>query len=202
MKQTSKERIASHQGDQAVRDHALPLLLIENHARFLAFIRRRVEVPEVAEDILQAAYMRALQGDRNVDPGHERPWFYRVLRNAVIDHYRHNAARPRTVELEEASREIVADTLDSQNVCPCASKELTRLRADYTVALAELDMGTAKVGEYAARAGISSNNASVCLHRARKALRSRLEDLWAVCGRRLLRLHLLLIMRAEVVVRV
>lgn len=182
MEQVLKEYTAVGLDDQALREHALPLMLVENHARFLAFVRRRVEVPEVAEDILQAAYMKALQRGGGVDRAHALPWFYRVLRNAVIDHYRRSAAAAPTVEVEKAAAEMVVVEPDSPNVCPCASKELTRLRVDYAAALAEVDMGAAKVQEYARGAGISSNNASVRLYRARKALRNRLEKICGPCA--------------------
>jgi RNA polymerase sigma-70 factor (ECF subfamily) len=43
-------------------------------------------------------------------------------------------------------------------------------------------MGSSKVQEYAWQVGISSNNASVRLHPARKALRNRLEKICGPCA--------------------
>ena len=182
MEQVIKELTASDPSDQVVAERAVRVMLIENHARFLAFVRRRVEAKEAAEDILQAAYLKALQRGSSVRSGHALVWFYRELRNAVIDHYRRSAVADRTVQVEEAAQTMVVNAPDSPNVCPYASKELTRLRTEYGSALTEVDMGAAKVGEYALQVGISSNNASVRLHRARKALRNRLETICGSCA--------------------
>lgn len=63
--------------------------LIERHAAFLGFVQRRVQDRALAEDILQSAYVRALQRASSVrDAGAVVPWFYSVLRNAIIDNAR------------------------------------------------------------------------------------------------------------------
>lgn len=179
MEEVTKQHVVCDSTDEVLQEHAVALMLVENHARFLAFVRRRVGVPEVAEDILQAAYVKALQCGGTVRPGNALPWFYRVLHNSMIDYYRRSAVADRTVQMEEAAEVIVAKSPDLPNVCPCVSQELTCLRADYASALTEVDMATTKVQDYARRTGINSNNASVRLYRARKALRNRLEK---VCG--------------------
>jgi len=77
-------------------------VLVENHREFLAFLERRVGSREVAEDLLQEAFVRSL--DKVPLDANESAvaWFYRVLRNAVIDHYRQ--AHPFT-EIVPASAE-------------------------------------------------------------------------------------------------
>ena len=71
------------------RSPAVVAALVENHREFLAFLQRRVHDRATAEDILQEAFARGLdrletlQNDESV-----RAWFYRTLRNAVVDHYR------------------------------------------------------------------------------------------------------------------
>ena len=66
--------------------------LSEKRAPFLAFLRKRVESIEIAEDLLQAAYLRALEHIRQLrDERRAEAWFYRLLRNAIIDHYRRAA---------------------------------------------------------------------------------------------------------------
>ncbi len=54
--------------------------------QYLAFVRRRIADPDLAEDILQDALLRALRAAPDIDD-EERlaAWFYRVLRNAVVD---------------------------------------------------------------------------------------------------------------------
>ena len=70
--------------------------LVDNHRAFLRFLERRVGSREDAEDILQDAFGRSLDKlDRLGDDESIVRWFYRVLRNAVIDHYRRKAAAGR-----------------------------------------------------------------------------------------------------------
>ncbi len=66
--------------------------LLEKRSRFLAFVQSRVEDRALAEDILQAAYVRALEkSDTLREEDSAAAWFYSVLRNAVTDHFRHTS---------------------------------------------------------------------------------------------------------------
>ena len=63
--------------------------LIESRANFLRFLRNRVSSPEIAEDILQNAFVKSIEkGGEIRDAESIVPWFYRVLRNSVVDYYR------------------------------------------------------------------------------------------------------------------
>jgi DNA-directed RNA polymerase specialized sigma24 family protein len=63
--------------------------LLDRRARFLSFVQSRVKDRALAEDILQAAYMRALEQTETLrEEESAAAWFYSVLRNAVVDHHR------------------------------------------------------------------------------------------------------------------
>src|SRR5438132_14381588 len=68
--------------------HELAAVLIENRRAFLSFLERRVGHRDVAEDVLQEAFARSLDKVPFENAESAIAWFYRVLRNAVIDHYR------------------------------------------------------------------------------------------------------------------
>ena len=53
-----------------------------------AFIARRVDNPQVADDITQDVLTRSLAGGALDSVDNPTGWFYRAARNAVIDHYR------------------------------------------------------------------------------------------------------------------
>jgi RNA polymerase sigma-70 factor (ECF subfamily) len=60
--------------------------LVDNHRDFRAFLAGRVANPADAEEILQAAYAKGLEkADTIRDDEGVVAWFYRLLRNAVID---------------------------------------------------------------------------------------------------------------------
>src|SRR5512141_1171263 len=96
--------------------------LVDSHRQFLAFLEQRVESRAVAEDILQSAFVRSLERGAEVrDEESTVAWFYRVLRNAVIDHYRHRASTERALEgfgKEFSSQEAPAEEL-KQEICAC-----------------------------------------------------------------------------------
>src|SRR5947209_12471335 len=73
-------------------------VLVAGHREFLAFLDRRVESRAAAEDILQSAFARGLERGAGVQDEKVVAWFYRVLRNAVIDHYRHRSTSARALE--------------------------------------------------------------------------------------------------------
>ena len=141
-------------------------------------MRKRVESLEVAEDILQASYVRAIEHLRELrDERRVEAWFYRFLRNAVVDHYRGSAVSSE-VTVEQPLLEP-QQLPSAPNPCPCAVRELTNIRKEYSQALETVEMQDVPVHTYAGREQITSGNASVRLHRARKALAQRIH---IVCG--------------------
>src|SRR5258708_9023377 len=64
-------------------------LLVTNRDEFLKCLVLRVGTRETAEDILHAAFVKTLEHrDEIHDEESAVAWFYRVLRNAVVDHHR------------------------------------------------------------------------------------------------------------------
>ena len=80
-------------------DPQVARVLVENHREFLRFLERRVGNRAVAEDILQEAFVRGVEraGSLRADES-AVAWFYRTLRNAVIDHHRRTGAAGRGLE--------------------------------------------------------------------------------------------------------
>jgi RNA polymerase sigma factor (sigma-70 family) len=156
--------------------------LVSNHREFLGFLERRVGSRTEAEDILQEAFVKSVERGGSVRDGESVvAWFYRVLRNAVIDHHRRRGAAGRAIEafareLDEAV-EPAADVV--ANVCACVRSLSDTLKPEYGHALRRIDVEGMSVQGYAAEIGIEANNAAVRVHRAREALRKRVQ---ASCG--------------------
>lgn len=162
-----------------VHDASILPALADQRARFLSFIRRRIESPEIAEDILQTSYLRAAEHIAELrDPARSIAWFYRLLRNAIIDHYRRSATSAKVLA-DESPLNSPAEPVRHANTCPCATRELAHLNKNYAHALEEVEMQGFSVQSFAATEKISPGTASVRLHRARKALAARLQ---AICG--------------------
>lgn len=161
-------------------------VLVENHRRFLAFLERRVGSREVAEDILQDAFVRGLTGAAALRAGESViPWFYRSLRNALIDHWRRRAAEGRAVERAAALGDDSVPGVDEEIMdaaCACASTLLETLKPEYANALRRVDLESASVSTFAREAGITANNASVRLFRGREALRRQVRRSCGTCA--------------------
>jgi RNA polymerase sigma-70 factor (ECF subfamily) len=151
--------------------------LVDNHRRFLAFLRKRVDSAEAAEDILQDGFVRALAGAGQVrDGGSIIAWFYRLLRNAVIDYHRRQGAESRALE-RAAALEAVSGEIEDQEmfttVCGCILSLVETIKPAYADAIRQVELEDRTLADYAARAGISPGNAAVRVHRAREALRKQ-----------------------------
>ena len=158
--------------------------LVKGHREFLAFLERRVESRAVAEDILQAAFTRGLERGSDVKDEKVVAWFYRVLRNAVIDHYRQRSTTARAMEawgrefpdVQEPEAEL------RQEICRCVSGLLETLKPEYREALRIVDLEEGKLKDLAQQSGITAENAAVRVHRARAALRRRIEQACGTCS--------------------
>ncbi len=159
-------------------------LLLLSHRRFLSYLKRRVGSQELAEEILQSALAKAIERVDSLDHETVVAWFYRVLRNALIDYYRKQGAEQRALEAKR--QELVAEGDDlhelARTVCECLQTLLPTIKPEYHDIVRLVDLGDSSVSEAAERLGISPNHASVRLHRARKALKVRLEQTCQLCA--------------------
>jgi RNA polymerase sigma factor (sigma-70 family) len=179
--------LGSVAADGAERDPQTPevlSVLLENHARFLAFLERRVGSRDEAEDILQEAFVRSLDHAPSLQSSASATaWFYRVLRNAITDHYRRQSSRGRALDRLAAETEV-ADTPDKELeavVCACVVSLLETLKPEYGAAIRRVDLDGMSVRNYAEEVGITAGNAGVRLHRAREALRRQLARSCGTC---------------------
>lgn len=175
--------------DQKMSDKDIEVInstLLANHRRFLAFLEARVGSRHDAEEILQSAFVRSLQkGDGIRDAENTVAWFYRLLRNAVIDHYRHNAANHRLLETfaqQLSDSDERADPALDRVVCECVKELVPVLKAEYADLITQVDLQGTDVASVADSLGITPGNARVRLHRARIALRQEVERTCRTCA--------------------
>ena len=144
---------------------------------------RRVGDPADAEDILQAAYTKALEkGEQIQNTESVVAWFYRMLRNALVDHYRRNAARTRAHDQFVVEAPLSYETEDEANLCACVGGVVKTLKPEYRAALERIDLGGESIADFAQAEGTTQNNASVRLHRARRAAAKKLTQVCGACA--------------------
>ncbi len=167
----------------ALPEPAIGALLAE-HAAFRRFLIARLGSETDADDVLQESLQCALENGVSLRR-HERivAWFYRVLRNAIVDHYRKTNADRRRAERLANELRVNGGGLPSveweRAVCACFEGLLPALKPRYAELIRRVDLrGEIKL-VVAHDLKLSRAVFDVTLHRARQALRRQLEVL---CG--------------------
>lgn len=159
--------------------------LVAQHREFLRFLERRVGSRAEAEDLLQEAFVRGLaHADTLRDEGSVVAWFYRTLRNAVIDRHRRKGASQKA--LDALAREMADDVEPPREVrdvaCACVQQLSSTLKPEYAEALQRIEVEGVSVKDFAEQQGITANNAAARVHRARTALRKRVMQSCGTCA--------------------
>jgi RNA polymerase sigma-70 factor, ECF subfamily len=172
MMATATQRSTAH--DEAL--HAL-------RAQLHAFIARRVDSPEVADDLTQEVLLRLLTHDdgRVKDP---TAWLYRVARNVIIDHYRTRGSRrqdrPFAGDLTPAgpAEEPFADDPQAaqRELASCLGPLVDQLAEPYRSAVSAVDLGGQTQTEVAQAVGLSVSGMKSRVQRGRRQLRQLLTD--------------------------
>jgi RNA polymerase sigma-70 factor (ECF subfamily) len=160
--------------------------LLANQRRFLDFLVARVGNSADAEEILQAAFVRSLEKAESLrDSESAVAWFYRLLRTAVIDHYRKGASRNRAIDAfaqQLAEPETAPDADMERVVCQCIEELVPLLEPKHAEMIERIDLGGSDITTAANALGITPGNARVRLHRARSALRRAVEQACRTCA--------------------
>lgn len=166
-------------------DSVVLTALVDNHRRFLAFLLKRVGNRADAEEILQSAFVTSVEKVGSIRHGETAvAWFYRLLRNSVVDFYRHRAVERRALkhasywnlEVEPVEPEV------EKAICRCIHDLLPTLNRSYAMLIRRIDLEGASIAKASEENNITVNNARVKLHRARQALRKQLTLSCGTCA--------------------
>jgi len=157
-------------------------LLVRRKAEFLRFLEPRLPSRADAEDLLQNALLKVVAHETPLRDSEKLvPWFYQILRNLLVDHYRHGAVFRRLKDQVAADADTATEMDEElfQATYPCVDDVAATLKPEYGELIRRVELAGEPLHEVAGDLGITPNNASVRLHRARRALR---EGLAAMCG--------------------
>lgn len=167
---------------QSDKSDAIEKILAARKA-FLEFVSGRVEDREVAEDILHSCYVKAIEHAEELRNGESSvAWFYRILRNATIDHYRRRDSRAKADEALMLETPVSYEEEWAATVCACIGGAIGGLKPEYGDAVQQVDLGEVPLEHFAKQRNLTVNNAAVRLHRARKALAKRLTTICGACA--------------------
>lgn len=153
---------------------AMGEVLGQHAGRLRAFVATRVPSDQV-DDVMQAAALRAIERASTLrDPDKALPWLYRIHRHTIVDQWRQRASHESLSGDEEGMADASFELPDPS--CDCGLVQARQLKPAYASILALVDAGDATLAEAADTLGISVNNATVRLHRARRALRDAMRS--------------------------
>lgn len=133
------------------------------------YFRRRVDDPQLADDLLQETFLRIHRGLEQVEqPDRLSAWVYRIARHVLIDQYRRHDKN--TASLEDEPATVEEDTTVPE-LAACVAEMVGNLQPPYrdAVALAELEGLTQR--EVAERLGLSISGAKSRVQRGRRQLK-------------------------------
>lgn len=152
----------------------------EFHNRLRAFVSRRVSQPADVEDILQEVVMRIHRGVDSIQQRDRLPaWVFQITRNAIIDHYRSGAVHPETAPEELDTPAPVGDGDDLQGLAElstCMEPMIAALPEAYRDAIRTTELEGLTQIEAARRAGLGLSGMKSRVQRARRQLKTMLEE--------------------------
>ena len=161
--------------------------MVETQQDFFRFLAWRLGNEDEAADVLHNFYVKVLTRIDDVrDTEKLRAWMRRVLETSLIDYYRAQGKRRQT-NAEYDYQESVLLTGDANGdldlmVCMCLYKLLPTLKSEYANILWRADLIGESRQNIADTLGVTESNVRVRLHRARQALRQRLEETCRTCS--------------------
>ena len=160
-------------------------VLLEQRAAFRGFLRQHLADDAAVDDLLQISLIKAIDRSKTIR-ARERmvPWFYRLLRRELVDHYRSVAARRRRDDAWQQLMPARPDAAMEQMVCGCFEALIPRLTQRAGELLRRVELQGERVSRVATDLGLTPAAATVALHRARSQLRRELVRFCGDCTQR------------------
>lgn len=164
----------THQAEPTA-EQALSAAYRELRRGLLSTIRRQVRDPQLAEDLLQDVFVKAVRAVRERRaPGHLPAWLHQVVRTTVIDHYRARQLDEQPLEDDPAANEP-EDLAAFQSLATCMQPLAATLPPLYRDALLAADFQGQRLATVAAASGgVTVSAIKSRVSRARALLRHRL----------------------------
>jgi DNA-directed RNA polymerase specialized sigma24 family protein len=151
-----------------------------SYSRFRSIARYRLRDNAAADDVVQTFALKALERSNQIrDLRAVRSWLRRSFDTTLIDFCRgRTVRRQREVSFDIELHDRLYSTAGDLAADPTQSvvAVLGHLKSDYADAIYRLDLLDQPKEAVAADLGITLNNLTVRVHRARRAFRAALED--------------------------
>jgi DNA-directed RNA polymerase specialized sigma24 family protein len=177
------------EGERAAQPEHAPAVtarvLAEAFGAFSGFLERKVGSRAVSAEILQVAFVHGTQRNGAEHASESAvQWFYRLLRNAVIDQPRHASSSDQklTAFRVEVEQKLEPDVALQQAIQQCIAALAGTLPAEQAAALRHIELGGLALSAFADQAGISPSAAQLALADGRAALRRQVVNACGLCA--------------------
>lgn len=150
-------------------------LLTADSDSYIRYISKRIKDHNLAEDYFHDALLKAvISEDGPRDQEKLRAWFYRILRNVIIDSYRKEASQQKGIEsiLSEAELSLMEKSVDGI-CCDLEGFFLKLIKPEDEAIIRALNLEGVSLSDYAKKHNISEATLRVRKHRAMQALRKK-----------------------------
>jgi RNA polymerase sigma-70 factor (ECF subfamily) len=147
-----------------------------HHNQLFNFIRKRVDDPDVAKDLLQDVFLKILDKiDTLKDSEKLQNWLYQITRNIISDYYRQKQKENKLAEYPFEAHE--PEELNAMSQAESwIGLYVDELPENYRQAVELFELQGLSIAEIAQQLGISYTNARARIQRGRKALKKSLTD--------------------------
>ncbi len=155
-------------------------------SRIYSYLRRLAQNPELAEDLTQETFLRAVESFQSFrGEGEVSNWLYRIATNLFRDYLRARKGKEQDAWDDEEMPDIsqlpaadppVTEFLERQAVTQCVRDCIAALPAPYRAALLLYAVEGKTVEESAAILGCSKEALKVRLHRGRRLFKSLADE--------------------------
>lgn len=160
----------------------------QHYSRVRKFILALVKDEWAADDIIQETFLKVQQNIGSLrDPSRLSPWIFRIAHNLCQDHFRglkksrkeESIDQEETGDLKEALIQKglgIQKEMEQRQMGECVQNQINLLAESLRTVLVLFDMMEFSHQESAEILGITIENVKVRLHRARKKLKTILEE--------------------------
>ncbi len=154
----------------------------EYHGKVRKFVLTLVKDEWIADDIIQETFLRVQNKLESLrDPAKLSSWVFRIAYNLCQDHFR-QSKDPSTLAVEDqpertaSTRNSIQKELEQRQMGQCVQDQMSVLPESMRTVLVLYDVMGFNHSEVAEILGVTTENAKVKLHRARKKFRGILEE--------------------------
>ena len=149
---------------------------MKHHNQLLFFISKRVDDPQIAEDILQDVFIKILSKINSLEDSTKlQSWLYQIARNTIADYYRKKKKEDNLSILFQAEDDVT--DLDAMKEAESwIGLYVHTLPKNFRDALVLSELKGLSITQVAEKLGISYTNARARITRGRKQLKKDLTD--------------------------